>query len=140
MSQRSPLTRFSQNVFTGYRNLFITLTKKLKKSKQPQEHDELTRSCNDTTISVMSLKISSKIPTRVHVADLIDQADRIYHWDWKFQSGGSGDEIAPMRLGAAGEAPATNQDGFNQTTSIDSSCLVIDFPYQARHAQLQILC
>lgn len=127
---KAALTRFSQKCgFTGYREFVYHFNEETKNQKQVQDHDELTLSVLQRYHHISNVTENFvKDPQLEHVADLIDQADRIYYFGI-----GSSSLVARemkmrlMRLGVTGEV-VTNQDGFNQSTSIlDSSCLVIGF-------------
>ena len=112
-----------------YREFVYHFNEETKNQKQVQDHDELTLSVLQRYHHISNVTENFvKDPQLEHVADLIDQADRIYYFGI-----GSSSLVARemkmrlMRLGVTGEV-VTNQDGFNQSTSIlDSSCLVIGF-------------
>lgn len=94
-----------------------------------QEHDELTLSVLQRYHHISNVTESLVKDSQLdRVAELIDQADRVYF----FGIGSSGlvareMKLRFMRLGVVCEA-LTDQDGFTWTTSIlDSSCLVIGF-------------
>ena len=127
---KAALTRFSQKCgFTGYREFVYHFNEETKNQKQVQEHDELTLSVLQRYHHISNVTENFvKDPQLEHVADLIDQVDRIYYFGIGSSSLVAREmKLRLMRLGVAGEV-VTNQDGFNQTTSIlDSSCLVIGF-------------
>ena len=127
---KAALTRFSQKCgFSGYREFVYHFNEETKNQKQVQEHDELTLSVLQRYHHIGNVTENFvKDPQLEHVADLIDQVDRIYYFGIGSSSLVAREmKLRLMRLGVAGEV-VTNQDGFNQTTSIlDSSCLVIGF-------------
>ena len=127
---KAALTRFSQKCgFTGYREFVYHFNEEAKEQQHEEEHDELTLSVlqryhhvsNVTENFVKDLQLE-------HVADLIDQADRVYYFGVGSSSLVAREmKVRLMRLGVAGEV-VTDQDGFTWTTSIlDSSCLVLGF-------------
>lgn len=127
---KAALTRFSQKCgFTGYREFVYHFNEEAKKQQQEEEHDELTLSVLQRYHHVSNVTENFiKDPQLERVADLIDQADRVYYFGIGSSSLVAREmKVRLMRLGVAGEA-VTDQDGFTWTTSIlDSSCLVIGF-------------
>lgn len=127
---KAALTRFSQKCgFTGYREFVYHFNEEAKNQQQEEEHDELTLSVLQRYHHVSNVTENFvKDPQLEHVADLIDQADRVYYFGIGSSSLVAREmKVRLMRLGVAGEA-VTDQDGFTWTTSIlDSSCLVIGF-------------
>lgn len=127
---KAALTRFSQKCgFTGYREFVYHFNEEAKYHQQEEEHDELTLSVLQRYRHVSNVTENFvKDPQLEHVADLIDQADRVYYFGIGSSSLVAREmKVRLMRLGVAGEA-VTDQDGFTWTTSIlDSSCLVIGF-------------
>ena len=127
---KAALTRFSQKCgFSGYREFVYHFNEETKNQKQVQDHDELTLSVLQRYHHVNNITESLVKDSQLdRVAELIDQADRVYF----FGIGSSGlvareMKLRLMRLGVVCEA-LTDQDGFAWTTSIlDSSCLVIGF-------------
>ncbi len=127
---KAALTRFSQKCgFSGYREFVYHFNEETKNQKQVQDHDELTLSVLQRYHHVNNVTESLVKDSQLdRVAELIDQADRVYF----FGIGSSGlvareMKLRLMRLGVVCEA-LTDQDGFAWTTSIlDSSCLVIGF-------------
>ena len=127
---KAALTRFSQKCgFSGYREFVYHFNEETKNQKQVQEHDELTLSVLQRYHHVSNVTEGLIKDSQLdRVAELIDQADRVYF----FGIGSSGlvareMKLRLMRLGVVCEA-LTDQDGFAWTTSIlDSSCLVIGF-------------
>ena len=127
---KAALTRFSQKCgFSGYREFVYHFNEETKNQKQVQEHDELTLSVLQRYHHISNVTESLVKDSQLdQVAELIDQADRVYF----FGIGSSGlvareMKLRFMRLGVVCEA-LTDQDGFAWTTSIlDSSCLVIGF-------------
>lgn len=127
---KAALTRFSQKCgFSGYREFVYHFNEETKNQKQVQDHDELTLSVLQRYHHVNNVTESLVKDSQLdRVAELIDQADRVYF----FGIGSSGlvareIKLRLMRLGVVCEA-LTDQDGFAWTTSIlDSSCLVIGF-------------
>ena len=123
-------TRVSQKCgFSGYREFVYHFNEETKNQKQVQDHDELTLSVLQRYHHVNNITESLVKDSQLdRVAELIDQADRVYF----FGIGSSGlvareMKLRLMRLGVVCEA-LTDQDGFAWTTSIlDSSCLVIGF-------------
>lgn len=127
---KAALTRFSQKCgFTGYREFVYHFNEEAKNQQQEEEHDELTLSVLQRYHHVSNVTENFvKDPQLEHVADLIDQADRVYYFGIGSSSLVAREmKLRLMRLGVAGEV-VTDQDGFTWTTSIlDSSCLVIGF-------------
>ena len=84
-------------------SLSITLTKK-QKSKQVQEHDELTLSVLQRYHHIGNVTENFvKDPQLEHVADLIDQVDRIYYFGIGSSSLVAREmKLRLMRLGVAG--------------------------------------
>ena len=127
---KAALTRFSQKCgFTGYREFVYHFNEEAKEQQHEEEHDELTLSVLQRYHHVSNVTENFvKDPQLEHVADLIDQADRVYYFGIGSSSLVAREmKVRLMRLGVAGEA-VTDQDGFTWTTSIlDSSCLVIGF-------------
>lgn len=127
---KAALTRFSQKCgFTGYREFVYHFNEEAKNQQQEEEHDELTLSVLQRYHHISNVTENFvKDPQLEHVADLIDQADRVYYFGIGSSSLVAREmKVRLMRLGVAGEA-VTDQDGFTWTTSIlDSSCLVIGF-------------
>lgn len=127
---KAALTRFSQKCgFTGYREFVYHFNEEAKYQQQEEEHDELTLSVLQRYHHVSNVTENFvKDPQLERVADLIDQADRVYYFGIGSSSLVAREmKVRLMRLGVAGEA-VTDQDGFTWTTSIlDSSCLVIGF-------------
>ena len=127
---KAALTRFSQKCgFTGYREFVYHFNEETKNQKQVQEHDELTLSVLQRYHHISNVTESLVKDSQLdQVAELIDQADRVYF----FGIGSSGlvareMKLRFMRLGVICEA-LTDQDGFAWTTSIlDKNCLVIGF-------------
>ena len=127
---KAALTRFSQKCgFSGYREFVYHFNEETKNQKQVQDHDERTLSVLQRYHHVNNVTESLVKDSQLdRVAELIDQADRVYF----FGIGSSGlvareMKLRLMRLGVVCEA-LTDQDGFAWTTSIlDSSCLVIGF-------------
>ncbi len=127
---KAALTRFSQKCgFTGYREFVYHFNEETKNQKQVQDHDELTLSVLQRYHHISNVTEGLIKDSQLdRVAELIDQADRVYF----FGIGSSGlvareMKLRLMRLGVVCEA-LTDQDGFAWTTSIlDSSCLVIGF-------------
>ena len=127
---KAALTRFSQKCgFSGYREFVYHFNEETKNQKQVQDHDERTLSVLQRYHHVNNVTESLVKDSQLdRVAELIDQADRVYF----FGIGSSGlvareMKLRLMRLGVVCEA-LTDQDGFTWTTSIlDSSCLVIGF-------------
>ena len=121
---KAALTRFSQKCgFTGYREFVYHF------NEEAEEHDELTLSVLQRYHHVSNVTENFvKDPQLEHVADLIDQADRVYYFGVGSSSLVAREmKVRLMRLGVAGEV-VTDQDGFTWTTSIlDSSCLVLGF-------------
>lgn len=124
------LTRFSQKCgFTGYREFVYHFNEEAKNQQQEEEHDELTLSVLQRYHHISNVTENFvKDPQLEHVADLIDQADRVYYFGIGSSSLVAREmKLRLMRLGVAGEV-VTDQDGFTWTTSIlDSSCLVLGF-------------
>lgn len=127
---KAALTRFSQKCgFTGYREFVYHFNEEAKEQQHEEEHDDLTLSVLQRYHHVSNVTENFvKDPQLEHVADLIDQADRVYYFGIGSSSLVAREmKVRLMRLGVAGEA-VTDQDGFTWTTSIlDSSCLVIGF-------------
>lgn len=127
---KAALTRFSQKCgFTGYREFVYHFNEEAKNQQQEEEHDELTLSVLQRYHHVSNVTENFvKDPQLEHVADLIDQADRVYYFGIGSSSLVAREmKLRLMRLGVAGEI-VTDQDGFTWTTSIlDSSCLVLGF-------------
>lgn len=127
---KAALTRFSQKCgFTGYREFVYHFNEEAKNQQQEEEHDELTLSVLQRYHHVSNVTENFvKDPQLEHVADLIDQADRVYYFGIGSSSLVAREmKLRLMRLGVAGEV-VTDQDGFTWTTSIlDSSCLVLGF-------------
>lgn len=127
---KAALTRFSQKCgFTGYREFVYHFNEEAKNQQQEEEHDELTLSVLQRYHHVSNVTENFvKDPQLEHVADLIDQADRVYYFGIGSSSLVAREmKVRLMRLGVAGEV-VTDQDGFTWTTSIlDSSCLVLGF-------------
>lgn len=127
---KAALTRFSQKCgFTGYREFVYHFNEEAKEQQHEEEHDELTLSVLQRYHHVSNVTENFvKDPQLEHVADLIDQADRVYYFGIGSSSLVAREmKVRLMRLGVAGEV-VTDQDGFTWTTSIlDSSCLVIGF-------------
>lgn len=127
---KAALTRFSQKCgFTGYREFVYHFNEEAKEQQHEEEHDDLTLSVLQRYHHVSNVTENFvKDPQLEHVADLIDQADRVYYFGIGSSSLVAREmKLRLMRLGVAGEA-VTDQDGFTWTTSIlDSSCLVIGF-------------
>lgn len=127
---KAALTRFSQKCgFTGYREFVYHFNEEAKKQQQEEEHDELTLSVLQRYHHVSNVTENFiKDPQLEHVADLIDQANRVYYFGIGSSSLVAREmKLRLMRLGVAGEV-VTDQDGFTWTTSIlDSSCLVLGF-------------
>lgn len=127
---KAALTRFSQKCgFTGYREFVYHFNEEAKEQQHEEEHDDLTLSVLQRYHHVSNVTENFvKDPQLEHVADLIDQADRVYYFGIGSSSLVAREmKVRLMRLGVAGEA-ITDQDGFTWTTSIlDSSCLVIGF-------------
>lgn len=127
---KAALTRFSQKCgFTGYREFVYHFNEETKNQKQVQDHDELTLSVLQRYHHISNVTEGLIKDSQLdRVAELIDQADRVYF----FGIGSSGlvareMKLRLMRLGVVCEA-LTDQDGFAWATSIlDSSCLVIGF-------------
>ena len=127
---KAALTRFSQKCgFTGYREFVYHFNEEAKNQQQEEEHDELTLSVLQRYHHVSNVTENFvKDPQLEHVADLIDQADRVYYFGIGSSSLVASEmKLRLMRLGVAGEV-VTDQYGFTWTTSIlDSSCLVLGF-------------
>ena len=127
---KAALTRFSQKCgFTGYREFVYHFNEEAKEQQYEEEHDELTLSVLQRYHHVSNVTENFvKDPQLEHVADLIDQADRVYYFGVGSSSLVAREmKVRLMRLGVAGEV-VTDQDGFTWTTSIlDSSCLVLGF-------------
>ncbi|MBC8775763.1 MurR/RpiR family transcriptional regulator [Streptococcus sp. IMAU 99161] len=127
---KAALTRFSQKCgFTGYREFVYHFNEEAKNQQQEEEHDELTLSVLQRYHHISNVTENFvKDPQLEHVADLIDQADRVYYFGIGSSSLVAREmKLRLMRLGVAGEV-VTDQDGFTWTTSIlDSSCLVLGF-------------
>ena len=127
---KAALTRFSQKCgFTGYREFVYHFNEEAKEQQHEEEHDELTLSVLQRYHHVSNVTENFvKDPQLEHVADLIDQADRVYYFGIGSSSLVAREmKVRLMRLGVAGEV-VTDQDGFTWTTSIlDSSCLVLGF-------------
>lgn len=127
---KAALTRFSQKCgFTGYREFVYHFNEEAKDQQHEEEHDELTLSVLQRYHHVSNVTENFvKDPQLEHVADLIDQADRVYYFGIGSSSLVAREmKVRLMRLGVAGEV-VTDQDGFTWTTSIlDSSCLVLGF-------------
>lgn len=127
---KAALTRFSQKCgFTGYREFVYHFNEEAKNQQQEEEHDELTLSVLQRYHHISNVTENFvKDPQLEHVADLIDQADRVYYFGIGSSSLVAREmKVRLMRLGVAGEV-VTDQDGFTWTTSIlDSSCLVLGF-------------
>ena len=127
---KAALTRFSQKCgFTGYREFVYHFNEEAKEQQHEEEHDELTLSVLQRYHHVSNVTENFvKDPQLEHVADLIDQADRVYYFGIGSSSLVAREmKVRLMRLGVAGEV-VTDQDGFTWTTSIlDSSCLVLVF-------------
>lgn len=127
---KAALTRFSQKCgFTGYREFVYHFNEEAKEQQHEEEHDELTLSVLQRYHHVSNVTENFvKDPQLEHVADLIDQADRVYYFGVGSSSLVAREmKVRLMRLGVAGEV-VTDQDGFTWTTSIlDSSCLVLGF-------------
>ena len=127
---KAALTRFSQKCgFTGYREFVYHFNEEAKEQQHEEEHDELTLSVLQRYHHVSNVTENFvKDPQLEHVADLIDQADRVYYFGIGSSSLVAREmKLRLMRLGVAGEV-VTDQDGFTWTTSIlDSSCLVLGF-------------
>lgn len=127
---KAALTRFSQKCgFTGYREFVYHFNEEAKNQQQEEEHDELTLSVLQRYHHVSNVTENFvKDPQLEHVADLIDQANRVYYLGIGSSSLVAREmKLRLMRLGVAGEV-VTDQDGFTWTTSIlDSSCLVLGF-------------
>lgn len=127
---KAALTRFSQKCgFTGYREFVYHFNEEAKNQQHEEEHDELTLSVLQRYHHVSNVTENFvKDPQLEHVADLIDQADRVYYFGIGSSSLVAREmKLRLMRLGVAGEV-VTDQDGFTWTTSIlDSSCLVLGF-------------
>lgn len=127
---KAALTRFSQKCgFTGYREFVYHFNEEAKNQQQEEEHDELTLSVLQRYHHVSNVTENFiKDPQLEHVADLIDQANRVYYFGIGSSSLVAREmKLRLMRLGVAGEV-VTDQDGFTWTTSIlDSSCLVLGF-------------
>lgn len=127
---KAALTRFSQKCgFTGYREFVYHFNEEAKNQQQEEEHDELTLSVLQRYHHVSNVTENFvKDPQLEHVADLIDQADRVYYFGIGSSSLVAREmKLRLMRLGVAGEV-VTDRDGFTWTTSIlDSSCLVLGF-------------
>lgn len=127
---KATLTRFSQKCgFTGYREFVYHFNEEAKNQQQEEEHDELTLSVLQRYHHISNVTENFvKDPQLEHVADLIDQADRVYYFGIGSSSLVAREmKLRLMRLGVAGEV-VTDQDGFTWTTSIlDSSCLVLGF-------------
>ena len=127
---KAALTRFSQKCgFTGYREFVYHFNEEAKEQQHEEEHDELTLSVLQRYHHISNVTENFvKDPQLEHVADLIDQADRVYYFGIGSSSLVAREmKVRLMRLGVAGEV-VTDQDGFTWTTSIlDSSCLVLGF-------------
>lgn len=127
---KAALTRFSQKCgFTGYREFVYHFNEEAKNQQQEEEHDELTLSVLQRYHHISNVTENFvKDPQLEHVADLIEQADRVYYFGIGSSSLVAREmKLRLMRLGVAGEV-VTDQDGFTWTTSIlDSSCLVLGF-------------
>ena len=127
---KAALTRFSQKCgFTGYREFVYHFNEEAKEQQHEEEHDELTLSVLQRYHHVSNVTENFvKDPQLEHVADLIDQADRVYYFGIGSSSLVAREmKLRLMRLGVEGEV-VTDQDGFTWTTSIlDSSCLVLGF-------------
>lgn len=127
---KAALTRFSQKCgFTGYREFVYHFNEEAKNQQQEEEHDELTLSVLQRYHHISNVTENFvKDPQLEHVADLIDQADRVYYFGIGSSSLVAREmKLRLMRLGVAGEV-VTDQDGFTWTTSIlDPSCLVLGF-------------
>lgn len=127
---KAALTRFSQKCgFTGYREFVYHFNEEAKNQQQEEEHDELTLSVLQRYHHISNVTENFvKDPQLEYVADLIDQADRVYYFGIGSSSLVAREmKLRLMRLGVAGEV-VTDQDGFTWTTSIlDSSCLVLGF-------------
>ena len=127
---KAALTRFSQKCgFTGYREFVYHFNEEAKEQQHEEEHDELTLSVLQRYHHVSNVTENFvKDPQLEHVADLIDQADRVYYFGVGSSSLVAREmKVRLMRLGVAGDV-VTDQDGFTWTTSIlDSSCLVLGF-------------
>lgn len=127
---KAALTRFSQKCgFTGYREFVYHFNEEAKDQQHEEEHDELTLSVLQRYHHVSNVTENFvKDPQLEHVADLIDQADRVYYFGIGSSSLVAREmKVRLMRLGVAGEV-VTDKDGFTWTTSIlDSSCLVLGF-------------
>ena len=127
---KAALTRFSQKCgFTGYREFVYHFNEEAKEQQHEEEHDELTLSVLQRYHHVSNVTENFvKDPQLEHVADLIDQADRVYYFGIGSSSLVAREmKVRLMRLGVAGEV-VTDKDGFTWTTSIlDSSCLVLGF-------------
>ena len=127
---KAALTRFSQKCgFTGYREFVYHFNEEAKEQQHEEEHDELTLSVLQRYHHISNVTENFvKDPQLEHVADLIDQADRVYYFGIGSSSLVAREmKVRLMRLGVAGEV-VTDQDGFTWTTSIlDPSCLVLGF-------------
>lgn len=127
---KAALTRFSQKCgFTGYREFVYHFNEEAKNQQQEEEHDELTLSVLQRYHHVSNVTENFvKDPQLEHVADLIDQANRVYYLGIGSSSLVAREmKLRLMRLGVEGEV-VTDQDGFTWTTSIlDPSCLVLGF-------------
>ena len=127
---KAALTRFSQKCgFTGYREFVYHFNEEAKNQQQEEEHDELTLSVLQRYHHISNVTENFvKDPQLEHVADLIDQANRVYYFGIGSSSLVAREmKLRLMRLGVEGEV-VTDQDGFTWTTSIlDPSCLVLGF-------------
>lgn len=127
---KAALTRFSQKCgFTGYREFVYHFNEEAKNQQQEEEHDELTLSVLQRYHHVSNVTENFvKDPQLEHVADLIDQANRVYYLGIGSSSLVAREmKLRLMRLGVEGEV-VTDQDGSTWTTSIlDFSCLVLGF-------------
>ena len=127
---KAALTRFSQKCgFTGYREFVYHFNEEAKEQQHEEEHDELTLSVLQRYHHVSNVTENFvKDPQLEHVADLIDQAHRVYYLGIGSSSLVAREmKLRLMRLGVEGEV-VTDQDGSTWTTSIlDSSCLVLGF-------------